>query len=50
MPKNFRTLREQMSPAAQKRSRQLADKYRDEMALDELREARDMTQQTSPGF
>jgi transcriptional regulator with XRE-family HTH domain len=37
MPKNFRTLREKMSPAAQK--------YQDEMALDELREARDMTQQ-----
>ncbi len=45
MPKNFRILREKMAPAAQKRSRQLADKYRDEMALDELREARDMTQQ-----
>ncbi len=45
MPRNFRTLREKMPPAAQKRSRQLADKYRDEMALDELREARDMTQQ-----
>jgi DNA-binding XRE family transcriptional regulator len=44
MPKNFKILREKRSPTAQKRSRQLAAKYRDEMALDELREARDMTQ------
>ncbi len=45
MPKNFKILREKRSTTAQKRSRQLAAKYRDEMALDELREARDMTQQ-----
>jgi len=44
MPKNFRTLREKMRPQAQQRSRALAAKYRAEMALDELREAREMTQ------
>ena len=44
MPKNFETLREKMSPAARARSRALAEKYRAEMALDELREARAMTQ------
>ena len=44
MPKNFKTLREKMSPAARERSRVLAAKYRSEMALDELREAREMTQ------
>jgi hypothetical protein len=43
MLRNFKILRGKMSPAARKRSRQLADKHRDEMALDELREARDMT-------
>jgi DNA-binding XRE family transcriptional regulator len=44
MPKNFNTLREKMSPAARERSRALAEKYRAEMPLDELREARAMTQ------
>jgi len=44
MPRNFRTLREKMRPQAQQRSRALAAKYRSEMALDELREAREMTQ------
>ena len=44
MPKNFNTLREKMSPAALERSRVLAEKYRAEMPLDELREARAMTQ------
>jgi transcriptional regulator with XRE-family HTH domain len=44
MPKNFKTLREKMSPQARERSRALAAKYRSEMALDELREAREMTQ------
>ena len=44
MPKNFKTLRQKMSPRAQDRSRALASKYRSEMALDELREAREMTQ------
>ncbi len=46
MKKNFKTLREKMSPASQERSRLLADKYRAEMPLDELREAREMTQTT----
>jgi transcriptional regulator with XRE-family HTH domain len=45
MAKNFNTLREKMSPEARERARQLADKYRSEMALDELREALNMTQQ-----
>ncbi len=45
MAKNFTILREKRSSEAQERSRQLAAKYRDEMALDELREARNMTQQ-----
>ena len=44
MPKNFNTLREKMSLAARERSRVLAEKYRAEMPLDELREARAMTQ------
>lgn len=44
MPKNFKTLRKKMSSSAQERSRALAAKYRSEMALDELREAREMTQ------
>jgi transcriptional regulator with XRE-family HTH domain len=44
MPKNFKSLWEKMSPASQQRSRALAEKYRAEMALDELREAREMTQ------
>src|SRR5580700_9322690 len=45
MAKNFNTLREKMSPEARERSSRLAAKYRSEMPLDELREARDMTQQ-----
>lgn len=44
MPKNFNSLRTKMSPAAQERSRRLAANYRSGMALDELRQARDMTQ------
>ena len=44
MAKNFKTLRDRMSPGSQARSRALADKYRSEMPLNELREARDMTQ------
>jgi DNA-binding XRE family transcriptional regulator len=44
--KNFKTLREKMSPESRERSRALAAKYRAEMPLDELREAREMTQQT----
>jgi len=45
MAKNFKNLRDKMSPALRERARELAKKYRAEMALDELREARDMTQQ-----
>jgi DNA-binding XRE family transcriptional regulator len=46
MAKNFKTLREKMSPESRERSRALAAKYRAEMPLDELREAREMTQVT----
>jgi transcriptional regulator with XRE-family HTH domain len=45
MAKNFSILRKKMSPAAQERAQRLAKKYRAEMALDELRAAREMTQQ-----
>jgi DNA-binding transcriptional regulator YiaG len=44
MAKNFRILREKMSSESKERSRALATKYRAEMPLDELREAREMTQ------
>jgi len=44
MSKNFKTLREKMSSKARERSHALASQYRSEMALDELREAREMTQ------
>ena len=44
MAKNFKTLRAKMSPEARAESHALAQKYEAEMALDELREARLMTQ------
>jgi len=44
MLKNFKTLRGKMSPESRERSRALAEKYRAAMPLDELREAREMTQ------
>jgi len=44
MAKNFKTLREKMSPESRERSRVLANKYRAQMPLDELREAMGMTQ------
>lgn len=44
MARNFRELREKMSPESRERSRRLTDKYRAEMPLDELRAAREMTQ------
>jgi hypothetical protein len=44
MTKNFKELRERMSPESRERSRRLAARYRAEMPLDELREAREMTQ------
>ena len=45
MAKNFSELRAKMSPEARQRSKQLAQLYREEMALDEVREARAMTQE-----
>jgi DNA-binding transcriptional regulator YiaG len=44
MTKNFKILREKMSPESRERSRVLAAKYRTEMPLNELREAREITQ------
>lgn len=44
MAKNFKELREKMAPESRERSRRLAARYRAEMPLDELREAREMTQ------
>lgn len=44
MPKNFNSLRAKMSAAARKRSHRLAAAYRSGLALDELRQARAMTQ------
>jgi len=45
MKKNFKILREKRSVEGRARARALAAKYRTEMALDELREARTMTQE-----
>jgi transcriptional regulator with XRE-family HTH domain len=45
MAKKFRALREKMSPEAQEHARAKARQYAEAMALDELREAREMTQQ-----
>ena len=45
MPKNFNHLRNKLSPAARERAHRLAQKYEAEMALDELRVARDLTQE-----
>lgn len=44
MARNFKELEAKMSPAAIAKSNTLADAYLAEMALDELREARDLTQ------
>jgi DNA-binding transcriptional regulator YiaG len=44
MARKFKELEEKMSPAALAKSRALADTYIKEMALDELREARKLTQ------
>jgi len=43
--KNFHQLRSKMSPQAQEKARALAQKYTEEMPLDELRAARQMTQE-----
>lgn len=45
MAKNFNALREKMPREAQERARAKAREYAQAMALDELREAREMTQQ-----
>jgi transcriptional regulator with XRE-family HTH domain len=45
MTKNFKVLREKRGANARERARALAAKYRAEMTLDEVREARAMTQQ-----
>ena len=45
MAKPYRTLREKMSPDAQRRAAEKADAMIRDMALDELRSARDLTQQ-----
>lgn len=45
MGKNFKSLREKMSIESQVRSAKLAHKYRSDMALDELRIARQLTQE-----
>lgn len=45
MAKNFRLLQTKMSPKARQRSEAKADRLIREMALDELRHARQMTQE-----
>lgn len=45
MAKNFHELRKKMSAEAQEKARVLAQKYTAEMPLDELRAARQMTQE-----
>lgn len=45
MTRKFETLRNKLSPAARERAQRLAAKYESEMALDELRVARDLTQE-----
>lgn len=45
MAKNFDILRSRMSPESLARSHEKANRYRAEMALDELREARQLTQE-----
>jgi transcriptional regulator with XRE-family HTH domain len=44
--RNFRELEAKMSPAARARAEELADQMEKELGLDELREARDITQET----
>jgi len=45
MAKKFSELRAKMSPESRELSRKMAERYREEMALDEVREARAMTQE-----
>lgn len=44
MPKSFKTLRERMTPAAQTRAREKTADMMNDMALHDLRGARDLTQ------
>ena len=44
--RNFKELRNRMSPASQARAREKATRYRAEMAINELREARQLTQES----
>lgn len=46
MAKSFRVLREQMPPEAQVRARQKAQRMLEEMPLQELRKARELSQQS----
>ena len=46
MPKSFKTLRGRMTPEAQTRSREKTADIMNDMALQELRNARDLTQGT----
>jgi DNA-binding XRE family transcriptional regulator len=43
--KNFNTLKAKLAPEVLARSQQKARQYRQEMALDELRQARELTQE-----
>jgi transcriptional regulator with XRE-family HTH domain len=45
MARKFSELRDKMSPESRQRAREKAQIYREEMALDEVREARAMTQE-----
>jgi transcriptional regulator with XRE-family HTH domain len=49
MAKKFSTLRAKMSPASRSRSHAKAERYRVQMALDEMREARRLTQEHLAG-
>ncbi len=46
MARNFKQLREKMSPASQARTLEKTRRYRAEMAIHELREARQLTQES----
>jgi transcriptional regulator with XRE-family HTH domain len=46
MARKFEELRGKMSPESRRKSEELASKYRAEMALDELRVARQLTQES----
>ena len=46
MAKSFKELRDKMSPESRRKSEALANRYRSEMALDDLRRARQLTQES----